>query len=372
MGLREYLASLGSIGESAKSFRESTALDLKKREQETLARALPELIANKDFAGIAAQSLRAGIQDPLNDSVKAMLAQQFPKPGDAPIPVDVLATVTGDPRAAEAIGGLSFDAQKAVIPAFNATRNNAVSRENLELSKDAEGRRVKSLVQQQRDLFASDFDKTEKELNKEEDLYKKLTSAFKRGTVPDDATVQTVVTKVVQGQSGVLTDRDLDRVVPNSFAGDVQKFKNYVFGTAVSSWTPEVRKAVNNAIKDATGIFEDRRDERIRAKLGDAFTRWPSLVGEKGIDPAIVSKAKRLGYEVRRDELGQFEGWEKKQKTTTEIPLNQAVKPDDAAKLANGIKDPKQKNQAIQAIESFKAKGEDVPQFVIDKIRKAL
>lgn len=126
-----------------------------------------------------------------------------------------------------------------------------------------------------------------------------------------------IIAKHIGGQKGVLTDKDLDRLVEMTAEGTMQGLSNWVTGAAEGKLSPEQKSELQNIIKSVKAKAEARRAQvfadTARTYLTDPRVKDPN---SGKVDRAYISAAKDiLGLDIADD--GTFKI---KTKTETKVP----------------------------------------------------
>lgn len=365
MDLREYLLTMNQAGDSwSKAGDLATQLRQMDAKQK-LVQDLPQLMANKDIAGLAGQSMMAGDQKLMDYAGQALAQNMLPKakPGSARMTREQIKLKLPDGTPDDVIDSIyntqDGTQQQSMVDAQFKRKGVEQKDKTIALTEKAEVRRTEQVPMNQAKDFSKSFTDQEKEIQKEELAIKNASKQLDLGKAAGDSSVINFIVRHIGGEKGPLSDSDRAAFMARMIGGDYQRALNFVTNQDESYLTDPQRETFRAIIKKAAQTFDEYKGRRLGTILSASHGAQRKLYSKDDVPDRVLTEAA-----TRNDFEYQGNGkWVRKVKTTEHTG--------DMASLvttAGKIQDPTKRMQAQRALEIYKAKGKPVPADVVKQI----
>lgn len=341
MGLRDFLANLQGVTAATAGAAESTGKLREQLAMQQYAQQLPGIIQSGDqgqLAGAAAQA-----QD--LPTLRALIAnsakfQQKEKPASEPYRKTIEGIVGKplDPSLTETqlkeIGGLTSTKQKLD--------------QNQSQFEGKEGRLNVNKLKDDAAKFAAPLMKTEKEINESVSGLEASLNSFKQKASPQ--ALNLVIRSVIKASGdNRVSDQDIAGLnLRSGLPNQIPALSNFLQGKTAETLTPDQKNEVLRIADTIVNTAESRKQRVLGAQYLSQVNAYPQLV-EKD-HPSVASFAEKLGLEKPTiDENGIVRTKKRGQKV--EIPADSRL--GKLTAMADKIKDPKRKQQALNALGKY-------------------
>jgi hypothetical protein len=208
-------------------------------------------LADKEFAGSGGGKLLAGYKRPqsgdekLVDLIKLQDAIQKERTGLSKTDIDMMKVMLGG--------------QNLVRTALNS-QSEISAKDPKQLAGGVGKNPLLKEIRQNLDKNVTEV------MNKRNEQFDDIDTAFSTNDYQTIMSIMAQFARGVSGEKGVLTDQDIQRVLPRSFQGDVAKFKAYFANTPTAEMNPEyvgaLRKAVSLAKQNAGRLYQELVDTK--------------------------------------------------------------------------------------------------------------
>lgn len=354
MGLRNELDDLLLLQQASQGFADAGQRLRQQAATRKLQQEAPALLASGDIAGIT--GLLSGVDN--GETLRQLLVEKVKAGGKEKKPSLTIEQLQASfpevptPRLA-AFVGLPSDEQFAGINQIRGLE--AEERQGKETERRSRGE-----LQGLRNNVRGATEKDIKALDEERRQLDKVKLSLVKGTTSGDAVAFNFLARALAGEKGPLSNDDINRFVARAFAGDLQKFENFVTGKTTSILTPDQKKAFKELIDVADNNYTSYKAERLGSLYQRAIADNPGLVDENGkLDDSIAERIKQAGLVYDKGEI-----------RAPNVKQATYVGPEaDVMKVAATIKDPKTREQALAALKQYE--GKVVPDEVVKRIKEA-
>lgn len=311
MGLRSDLQDLLDLQALTGQFQEATGGLRQQAAQQVLNQQAPDLISQGNFGEVAGLAGQAGQPQLQTGIIEKLIAQKTAaaKPGQIPLTrAQIVANLPAELQTnEELVNSLEKAPLSAQLQLLKAQQTGYNQGENRKVSVANLGERKTQAIQGQRGAASKVLDEALKPYEEDDKNLTKIKAAFDKNTNTGDSLAMVYIAKVIGGQSGVLTDKDIDRMLGPSFGMKVNELKNYLSGGNETILTPAQRQSLREVIQLAQENNKTFRARDFQKSVQDQIVSNPRLIKDGKIDPSIADRAKREGYTVGLDAEGNVQ-----------------------------------------------------------------
>jgi len=294
--------NLNQLGQSAAQFRQATEPMAQADARSLLAQAVPQALEQNDIGAAAGLSASVGEFGPLQSLIAAR-SKQMNEPSESVIDesqAKVMADLFGMPQLAQNLVGKKKSDAESLIGLAEKGRIAGFKRIDQSLQQQEVARRGQQWTSKTIQNTLAPVKEANKKFDEDISGLDTQLSVFKER--PTRAAMQTLATTLARasGQTGALTQLDLDPLLMSTLQSRIVEMQNYLTGSndqTFDSNAPQV-KELERIAKSAIDSANAKRLQKSRGGLERTILENPTVLENSDGAAAVKETAKTLGLDL--------------------------------------------------------------------------